>query len=103
MTDVRGDQATSDEFRRTQNWIGRPGSTLATVSFIPPLEKLSLVSRPGRSFFTILNCCRWCRLDTEGETAIDVFYITRDGAKLDAAEQKELKRALLAAMKANAG
>jgi [protein-PII] uridylyltransferase len=42
-------------------------------------------------------------LDTEGETAIDVFYITRDGAKLDAAEQKELKRALLAAMKANAG
>jgi [protein-PII] uridylyltransferase len=42
-------------------------------------------------------------VDTEGETAIDVFYITRDGAKLDAAEQKELKLALLAAMKANAG
>jgi len=41
-------------------------------------------------------------VDTEGETAIDVFYITRDGAKLDAAEQKELKHALLAAMKANA-
>jgi len=41
-------------------------------------------------------------VDTEGETAIDVFYITRDGAKLDAAEQKELKLALLAAMKANA-
>jgi [protein-PII] uridylyltransferase len=42
-------------------------------------------------------------VDTEGETAIDVFYITRDGAKLDAAEQKELKHALLAAMNANAG
>jgi len=42
-------------------------------------------------------------VDTEGETAIDVFYITRDGAKLDAVEQKELKRALLAGMKANAG
>ena len=41
-------------------------------------------------------------VDTEGETAIDVFYITRDGAKLDTAEQKELKLALLAAMKANA-
>jgi len=41
-------------------------------------------------------------VDTEGETAIDVFYITRDGAKLDAAEQKELKRALLVAMKENA-
>ncbi len=41
-------------------------------------------------------------VDTEGETAIDVFYITRDGAKLDTTEQKELKLALLAAMKANA-
>jgi [protein-PII] uridylyltransferase len=41
-------------------------------------------------------------VDTEGETAIDVFYITRDGAKLDASEQKELKLALLVAMKANA-
>jgi [protein-PII] uridylyltransferase len=39
-------------------------------------------------------------VDTEGETAIDVFYITRDGAKLDASEQKELKKALLVAMKA---
>jgi [protein-PII] uridylyltransferase len=42
-------------------------------------------------------------VDTEGETAIDVFYISRDGAKLDAAEQKELKLALLAAMQDNAG
>ena len=33
MTDVRGDQATPGEFRRSQNWIGRPGSTLATASF----------------------------------------------------------------------
>jgi len=41
-------------------------------------------------------------VDTEGETAIDVFYITRDGAKLNAAEQKELKISLLAAMDANA-
>ena len=36
MTDVRGDQATPGEFRRSQNWIGKPGSTLATASFIPP-------------------------------------------------------------------
>jgi [protein-PII] uridylyltransferase len=42
-------------------------------------------------------------VDTEGETAIDVFYITRDAAKLDASEQKDLKRDLLAAMSANAG
>ncbi|HET9101546.1 MAG TPA: Fic family protein [Acidobacteriaceae bacterium] len=36
MTDVRGDQAAPRHFRKTQNWIGRPGSTLATASFIPP-------------------------------------------------------------------
>jgi [protein-PII] uridylyltransferase len=42
-------------------------------------------------------------VDTEGETAIDVFYITRNGAKLEAGEQRELKQALLAAIEANAG
>jgi Fic family protein len=33
---VRGNTATPGEFRRSQNWIGRPGSTLATASYIPP-------------------------------------------------------------------
>jgi [protein-PII] uridylyltransferase len=41
-------------------------------------------------------------VDTEGETAIDVFYVTRNGAKLDAAEEKALKRDLLEGMEANA-
>jgi Fic family protein len=36
MTGVRGDHATPGEFRRTQNWIGRPGCTLADASFVPP-------------------------------------------------------------------
>jgi Fic family protein len=36
MTDVRGQQATPGRFRKIQNWIGKPGSTLATASFIPP-------------------------------------------------------------------
>ncbi len=36
MTGVRGDQATPGEFRRSQNWIGRPGSTLNTATFVPP-------------------------------------------------------------------
>lgn len=27
---------TPGEFRRSQNWIGRPGSTLATATFVPP-------------------------------------------------------------------
>jgi [protein-PII] uridylyltransferase len=42
-------------------------------------------------------------VDTEGETAIDVFYITRDGAKLEPDRQRELKQNLLSAIEANAG
>lgn len=35
---VRGGDSTKTpgEFRRSQNWIGRPGSTLATATFVPP-------------------------------------------------------------------
>jgi [protein-PII] uridylyltransferase len=41
-------------------------------------------------------------VDTEGETAIDVFYVTKNGAKLEEAEKKALRRKLLDAMEANA-
>lgn len=36
MTGVRGNSATPGEFRRSQNWIGRPGSTLNDAEFVPP-------------------------------------------------------------------
>ncbi len=36
MRGVRGDHATPGEFRRSQNWIGPAGCTLATASYIPP-------------------------------------------------------------------
>lgn len=36
MQGVRGEEKTPGQFRRTQNWIGSPGSTLATARFIPP-------------------------------------------------------------------
>jgi Fic family protein len=36
MTGVRGDHATPGEFRRSQNWIGRPGCTLNEASYVPP-------------------------------------------------------------------
>jgi Fic family protein len=36
MRGVRGDTATPGEFRRSQNWIGPPGSTLADATYVPP-------------------------------------------------------------------
>jgi Fic family protein len=36
MQGVRGEQSTPGEFRRTQNWIGSPGSTLANAQYVPP-------------------------------------------------------------------
>lgn len=33
---VRGAAKTPGEFRKTQNWIGRPGCTIQTASFVPP-------------------------------------------------------------------
>jgi Fic family protein len=36
MRGVRGGHATPGEFRRTQNWIGPPGSTPSTAPYVPP-------------------------------------------------------------------
>lgn len=36
MQGVRGDRATPGEFRRSQNWIGPRGSTLANAAYVPP-------------------------------------------------------------------
>ncbi len=36
MRDVRGEYATPDEYRRTQNWIGPAGTTLMTAKYVPP-------------------------------------------------------------------
>ncbi len=36
MAGVRGGRASPGAFRTAQNWIGRPGSTPATASYVPP-------------------------------------------------------------------
>jgi Fic family protein len=36
MEGVRGEHATPSEFRRSQNWIGRPGCTIQEAEFVPP-------------------------------------------------------------------
>ncbi|MBI3508922.1 MAG: Fic family protein, partial [Chlamydiia bacterium] len=39
LEETRGQDKTPGEFKRSQNWIGSAGSTLATASFIPPPPK----------------------------------------------------------------
>ncbi len=41
-------------------------------------------------------------VDTEGETAIDVFYLTKNGAKMEKDEERVLREALMQAMEENA-
>lgn len=36
LTGVRGGERTPGEFRRTQTWVGHPGSNLATATYVPP-------------------------------------------------------------------
>ncbi|HVK22712.1 MAG TPA: Fic family protein [Actinokineospora sp.] len=36
LTGVRGGYATPGEFRRSQNWIGPPGCSLNTATYVPP-------------------------------------------------------------------
>jgi Fic family protein len=36
MRCVRGEYATPGQFRRSQNWIGRPGSTVHSATYVPP-------------------------------------------------------------------
>jgi hypothetical protein len=59
MTGVEGHQAAPGRFRKIQNWIGKPGSTIATASYIPsPPGEVDPCSRPGKS--SCMN--RPCRL-----------------------------------------
>lgn len=42
MKGVRGDVADPGRFRRNQNWIGRPGSTIVTATYVPPPPDLMM-------------------------------------------------------------
>jgi [protein-PII] uridylyltransferase len=42
-------------------------------------------------------------VDTEGERAIDVFYLTSEGRRLTIEQEQQLREGLLAAIDGNAG
>ncbi len=44
LNGVRGQNKARGEFRRIQNWIGPPGSTITTASFVPPSPEILLKS-----------------------------------------------------------
>jgi len=51
MQGVRGGHATPGEFRRSQNWIGPPGCTLADATYVPPpVDELTNCLRAWEGF-----------------------------------------------------
>ncbi len=52
MGGARAPHLTPGEFRRTQNWIGPPGATLATATYVPPpVDQMLLALNELESFF----------------------------------------------------
>ena len=52
---VRGENKARGEFRRIQNWIGQPGSTIETATFVPP--------SPERVLESLSNWEKYCHYD----------------------------------------
>jgi Fic family protein len=65
LTGVRGARKTPGEFKKTQNWIGSPGCTLNTASYVPPAPSDALkamgdlelyMHSKKTSFPELINC-----------------------------------------------
>ena len=67
LSEGRGSDKTPGEFRTTQNWIGPPGSTIASAKFVPPpvvdmeqaisdLEKFIHEARDANSLPALILC-----------------------------------------------
>lgn len=64
LEEARGKEKIPGDFRKSQNWIGSAGSTLATASFVPPPPKeamdamgeLELFLHKGSELPMLINC-----------------------------------------------
>ena len=64
LDDGRGKEKTPGEFRKSQNWIGSPGSSLLTASYVPPppadaIEAMSDLEKffhQGSNLPLLINC-----------------------------------------------
>jgi len=64
LSGTRGNEKTPGEFKRSQNWIGPPGSTLKNASFVPPppaeaieaMGQLELYMHKEKSLPTLIEC-----------------------------------------------
>lgn len=64
MEGVRGGEKTPGEFRKSQNWIGAPGSTLQEAAFVPPppyeadraMGELEKYMHSGEALPVLINC-----------------------------------------------
>lgn len=64
MAGVRGGDKTPGEFRKSQNWIGPPGSTLKDATFVPPppyeaekaLGELELYLHQSQTMPALVDC-----------------------------------------------
>ena len=44
LRNVRGEEKSPGEFRRSQNWIGRPGGTVEDAIFVPPRHEPEMIA-----------------------------------------------------------
>jgi hypothetical protein len=92
MQGVRGNTATPGEFRRSQNWIGRPGCTLADATYVPPpvdqRRGRRQVGPPLRDQYVIVEL-------RDRETARSDTLMTKVRVAID--RPKELRTALISA------
>ncbi len=85
----------------TQVEIDNTASSHSTLVQVIAQDVPGLLRAVSSTFSTLGFNLEVALIDTEGETAIDVFYITSDGDKLDVAEELTLRAELLKAVAEN--